>query len=109
MHLVASTVALVGNVWDSDAEAPNAAGKAPSDLAAKPTAPCFSIVDGSRRASDPESKLWTPVAAHLILNQRIGERVTRQMVLPTSSATSSAPCLSIATPTGRPIASPFSG
>ena len=30
------------------------------------------------------------------------------MVLPTSSATSSAPDLSIATPTGRPIASPFS-
>src|SRR5688500_7524448 len=34
--------------------------------------------------------------------------VTRQMVLPTSSATSSAPRPSMATPTGRPIASPFS-
>lgn len=31
-------------------------------------------------------------------------RLTRQMTLPTSSATSSAPLLSIATPTGRPIA-----
>lgn len=29
-------------------------------------------------------------------------------MLPTSSATSNAPCLSIATPTGRPIASPLS-
>jgi hypothetical protein len=35
------------------------------------------------------------------------DRVTRQMVLPTSSATSSASRESIATPTGRPIASPF--
>ena len=35
-------------------------------------------------------------------------RVTRQIVFPTSSATSSDPVLSIATPTGRPIASPFS-
>ena len=33
--------------------------------------------------------------------------VTRQMVLPTSSATSSAPRLSIARPTGRPWARPF--
>src|SRR5688572_18422999 len=32
---------------------------------------------------------------------------TRQTVLPTSSATSNAPRLSITTPTGRPIASPF--
>src|SRR4051812_16657883 len=35
-----------------------------------------------------------------------GERVTLQIELPTSSATSSAPPLSIATPTGRPIATP---
>jgi len=34
--------------------------------------------------------------------------VTRQMAFPTSSATSSAPCRSIATPTGRPMASPSS-
>ena len=34
--------------------------------------------------------------------------VTRQMVLPTSSATSRAPCASIATPTGLPIALPSS-
>src|SRR5467141_893998 len=33
--------------------------------------------------------------------------VTRHTVLPTSSATSSAPCLSILTPTGRPRASPL--
>jgi hypothetical protein len=33
---------------------------------------------------------------------------TRQMTFPTSSATSNAPLPSIATPTGRPIASPFS-
>src|SRR3982074_871375 len=32
--------------------------------------------------------------------------LTRQIVLPTSSATSSAPLVSIATPTGRPRASP---
>jgi len=55
MHLVASTVVLVGNEWDSDAEAINAAGKAPSDLAAKPIAPCFGIVDAGRYASGPES------------------------------------------------------
>jgi len=35
-----------------------------------------------------------------------GDGVTRQTVLPTSSATNSAPCLSIRTPTGRPWASP---
>jgi hypothetical protein len=34
--------------------------------------------------------------------------VTRQMVLPTSSTTSNAPRLSMATPTGRPIPLPFS-
>jgi hypothetical protein len=34
--------------------------------------------------------------------------VTRQIVLPTSSATSNAPCLSSATPTALPSASPFS-
>jgi bacterioferritin (cytochrome b1) len=33
--------------------------------------------------------------------------VTRQMVLPTSSATSNAPCWSMATPTGRPNARPL--
>ncbi len=52
MDLVASTVVLVGNEWDSDAEALNAAGKAPSDLAAKPTAPCFGFVDAGRRAAE---------------------------------------------------------
>jgi len=52
MHLGASTVVLVGNEWDSDAEDLDAAGKAPSDLAAKPTAPCFSIVDAGRRAAE---------------------------------------------------------
>lgn len=34
--------------------------------------------------------------------------VTRQTLLPTSSATNKAPCLSMATPTGRPRASPSS-
>src|SRR6185295_11188422 len=33
--------------------------------------------------------------------------LTRHTVFPTSSATSNAPCASIATPTGRPDASPF--
>ncbi len=37
-----------------------------------------------------------------------GEPETRHTTFPTSSATSSAPRVSIATPTGRPIASPFS-
>jgi hypothetical protein len=46
----------------------------------------------------------------LALLARIAQRakVTRQITLPTSSATSSAPRASIATPTGRPSASPFS-
>src|SRR5688572_26524481 len=40
--------------------------------------------------------------------QGAGVAVTRQIVLPTSSATSRAPRVSIATPTGRPLASPLS-
>ncbi len=42
------------------------------------------------------------------LNQRIRELVTRQIVLSTSFATTSAPLRSIARPTGRPRAFPFS-
>src|SRR5688572_24205833 len=38
----------------------------------------------------------------------VEELDTRQITFPTSSATSNAPRLSIATPTGRPMASPFS-
>ena len=46
--------------------------------------------------------------AFMIARYPYSSAVTRQITLPTSSAISRAPLLSIATPTGRPMASPFS-
>ena len=58
-------------------------------------------LDGALFISDDQrGRIWRVV--------HYGRDVTRQTALPTSSATSSAPRLSMATPTGRPIASPFS-
>ena len=48
------------------------------------------------------------VVSRTLITARAAELATRQTVLPTSSATSRAPRVSITTPTGRPIASPFS-
>ena len=50
---------------------------------------------------------WAPDGAYSSREENYGAAaVTRQTTLPTSSATSNAPRLSIATPTGRPWASP---
>src|SRR5262245_31402760 len=74
----------------------------------------------SLRSTSPSARISTASAArpacallgkyrHGVVAALCGAAgVTRQIVLPTSSATSSAPDLSIATPTGRPCASPAS-
>jgi hypothetical protein len=61
----------------------------------QPNEPERRAIPGATRPGDDQSSLAVLVAAE----------VTRQILLPTSSATSSAPWPSIATPTGRPSAS----
>ena len=81
--------------------------------------PCGRAPQGSRDRQGPTaaigaaaghppaaSRARLPLEATIVAGfaQRAGD--TRQTLPPTSSATSSAPCLSTATPTGRPYASP---
>src|ERR1700733_13432642 len=61
---------------------------------------------GRAQASETKQSRGPRVRCYFIAD--FADGVTRHTALPTSSATSSAPCLSIRTPTGRPCASPLS-
>ena len=65
---------------------------------------CLHPAARSRRKQRAQSQ----TAFHVCLRQLQRGTLTRQIALPTSSATSKAPCLSITTPTGLPSALPSS-
>ena len=72
-----------------------------------------SVVPKSLSRSGPQYSFWPhrlqpELSDDLLMGRyRTGAATTRQMTLPTSSATSSAPRLSSVTPTGRPLAAPL--